>query len=374
MSSDIMNKLWFAFILATVTIGSIYPQGVDCVECYDQNGSPIGCNSKWYPVHNGVEYECICICGVGGGPKCTPLSSSSSSNSSGYSSSQGSGTDIRVMVASAVINGLFNALDRLINSPQQNNSTSTQSQSQSPSVTNTHELTPEEKAEIERKQAEYRKNVIDQVNRANDEYTSQISNKFEDQKEITLNDFKTKLVRSESVKTIKQLNCAARQSTKAAKMNCSTIDFDNLSGSAEMVRSAADFTSGLPDCPEIKINVSDVTPEQPVGFQQVFYQTVKYKADSINNHVNILKEKGKKVQKEIDDKEAEIKKIKSESKATTEDDPLMKEALKALEESKEEKNNITEEIKASEKKVELYETLRSSYDKNTTTSGDENKN
>lgn len=334
-------------------------QEISCEGCFDGNGNPVGCGSTWSVEYNGTTYNCTCVCGVGGGPQCTPVSSSSSSssNSSGYSSGYSS-SDFRTDLATAVIGGLFNALTNWLNAPppSQNNSQVSTSQAYP-------ELTPAEKAEIERKKAEYKQHVKEQVDKATDEYAKISSQSFEDRQAATAVDFKTKLARSESVKVIKQLNCAAYNSLKAAKSGCENIDFTTLVGEAEQARSSADIASGLPsDCPEIKIRVPDVVPSHPVGFQQVFYQTVKFKADSIANHVNLLKESGRELQKKIDSQKAEIGKIKTENTGKDNSDELLAEAMKALKESEEQQDDLTSEIKNSEKNIELYDMIRSTYD------------
>jgi hypothetical protein len=363
MSKKSRIKWLIAICLSALFLPSVEAQ-IECVECYDQNGNPVGCGGTWTAVRDGVTYTCRCVCGVGGGPECTPVSSSSSSSSS-YSSGSGSG-DFRTDLATAVIGGLFNALNNWLNAPppEQKNQAATSTY---------HELTPEEKAEIERKQAEYKKQVQEQVDKASEEYTKKINETFEDKQAATLNDFKTKLLRSESVKTIKQLNCAAFNSIKAAKLNCENIDFNSLDGAMEEARSTTDFASGLPsDCPEIKIKIPDVVPSHPVGFQQVFYQTVKFKTDSINNHVNLLKESGKELRKRIDEKKTEVEKLKSEKNPDNNNDQLLREALRVLDESVDQQNDLTEEIKASGKNIELYDMIRSTYDVDKTTNSNQN--
>jgi hypothetical protein len=355
------NKI-FCLLLVGVLTALLLPaetraqSGVSCEGCYDGNGNPVGCGSTWTVVYNGTEYNCRCVCGVGGGPECTPVSSASSSSS--YSSGSGSNSsDFRTDLATMVIGGLFNALNNWLNAPapSQNNQAATTS--------TYHEMTAAEKAEIEKRQTEYREHVKEQVDKASEEYTQQINGSFTDRQTAMAVDFKTKLLRSESVKTIKQLNCAAFTSIQAAKSNCQNIDFNILDGAMDQARSEADFASGLPaDCPEIKINVPDVVPSHPVGFQQMFYQTVKFKADSINKHVDLLKESGKEIQKKIDEKKADVEKMKADKNAGQNNDQLMQEALKALQESEEQQNSLTEEIKTSEKNIELYDMIRSTYD------------
>lgn len=350
-------------LLLIFTLMRLEGQGISKEGCFDQQGRYVRCGQTFSAYKDGVKYNCVCNCD--GTDRCTPASSSSGSYRSGSD-------NVTEMVAGAVINGLFSALDKLLNSPsKQKNAHAQEEQYESPEKIKARE------AEYARKREEYKRQIAEQVNRATDEYTKQLKGKFEDQKQATLNDFKTKLVKSEAVKTIKQLNCSAFKSIEAAKINCTNIDFNKPESLMEQTRSTADFSSGLPsDCPEVKITIPDVVPERPVGFQQSFYQAIKFKADSINNQVTLLKEIGRSLQKKIKANEAVINKYKSETKPDNTHDDLLGEAMKALEESKEEQKNITEEINECEKRVELYETLRSNYDVNKndkTISGNENK-
>jgi hypothetical protein len=366
-----MKSKFFYFLIIAGLIGCILPaessaqSGISCEGCFDGDGNSVGCGSTWTVVYNGTEYNCRCVCGVGGGPECTPVSSSSSSYSSGSS-----GSDFRTDLATMVIGGLFNALNNWLNSP-------TPSQNKQSSAANSpayHEMTAAEKAEIEKRQAEYRQHVKEQVDKATEEYSKQINGSFTDRQTAMAVDFKTKLVKSESVRTIRQLNCAAFSSIRAAKINCTSIDFNSLDGAMEQSRASADFTSGLPsDCPEITINIPDVVSSHPVGFQQMFYQALKFKADSINRHVTLLKDSGRDIQKKIEEKKAVVEKLKSDNDAGQNNDKLMQEALKALKESEDQQDELTEEIKASEKNVELYDMIRSTYDTNKTNNSDQKK-
>ncbi len=339
--------------------------GVSCEVCFDGKGNPVTCGLTWEVEYNGTLYKCRCVCGVGGGPDCTPVSSSSSSSSSSYSSGSSSG-DFRTDLATMVIGGLFNALNNWLNSPPPS-----QNQQASSTATSTYNTMTAE--EYERKQAEHRKQVQEQVERAATEYTKQISGSFTDKQAAMAVDFKTKLLKSESVKTIKQLNCAAFNSIQAAKLNCQNLDFNTLDGAMEQSRSTAGFENDPSSgCPEIMIKIPDVVPSHPVGFQQVFYQTVKFKADSINRHVELLKESGKDIQKKIKEKKAEVEKLKSDKDAGQDNDQLMQEALKALKESEDQQDEVTDEIKASEKNIELYDMIRSTYDTNKTNNSNQN--
>jgi len=140
------------------------------------------------------------------------------------------------------------------------------------------------------------------------DYSRQISDKFEDNKEVTLNDFKTKLVRSESVKSIKQLNCAAYTSIKAAKLACQINNFNTPGGSLEQADKLQTLLLAYLQIAGNKNYNTDVTPEHPVGFQQSFYESVKFKSDSITQSVTSLKETHKEIGKKIEEKELWLKK------------------------------------------------------------------
>lgn len=348
MKNNTLKALIFVCILSAFPFVYSHAQGIEKVSCFDQNGHPVACGDPWYAVKDGVTYKCFCNCD--GADQCTPVSSSSSSSST---SSYNSGSnDIRIVVASAVIGGLFNVLNKWINS----SSSKKTSASAAP-----RQLSQAEIEENARKQAEYRQHILDQVNKASTEYANQTSQGFNEKQKSISNDLKTRFVKSEAVKQIKQLNCAANQSIQAAKENCK-LNVNNLEGSMELARSKADFPSILlPDCPEITYNIPDVTPAQPIGFQQIYYETIKYKSDSINTHVTQLKENNKEIQKKIDEKLQAVKELKSDNK-TTENDKLLQEAMKALNESREQQESITEEIKSSEKNIEMYDMMRSAYD------------
>jgi hypothetical protein len=335
-------------ILSLITLVSVQAQGIEKVACVDQSGRSVPCGGSWTVVYQGITYNCVCNCS--GQDDCTAVSSGSSSSSGSYGSGS---SDYREVIVGAVIQGLFNNLNRWLNSPSEPKAQNQPAQ--------THEMTDAEKAEMERKQEEYRQKVLEQVTRASDEYNKQVNQNFNTAQEATLTDFKTRLTRSEATKTIKQLNCAAYTSIEAARLACQTDDLSTIGGPLDQARAKADFTSGLPDdCPPIKVSVPDVTPEHPVGFQQYFYNTVRYKSDSVTLRVKALKEADAKMQSETKEKEAVVEKIKTQSQ--DKNDPQLLRAMKELEEARQKQQQITDEIKTCQKNIDLYDIMRSTFD------------
>ena len=269
---------------------------IEAVECYTSKGTAVAPGGTWREIYNGVEYECTCR--KSGGPDCVPISSSSSSSNS----NSGSGDFNQQMVQSVVaplIQGLFD----WIFAPSTDNSSSS---------SNTVYTSPPPTEEEIRLYKEKQEKWKEQVQKVKDKYTQVVNEKFSDQQKNTVNDFKNRIAKSEAIKNIKQLNCASQQSIEAAKIVLQGKDnFKDLEGSLENMRSLSDFTNlKLPDCPEIKYEIPEVTVSNPVGFQQMLYQTIKYKADSITVNVALLKEKEKNIQKVIEEKKQVVEEIK----------------------------------------------------------------
>ena len=175
-------------------------------------------------------------------------------------------------VVTPLIQGLF---DWIFSSSTDNNNNS--------SGSNSIYISPPPTEEEIRLAKEKQEKWKEQVQKVQAEYSQILNEKFSDLQKNTADDFKNRIVKSEAIKNIKQLNCAANQSIEAAKIVLQGKDnFNNLEGSLESMRSLSDFTNlKSSDCPEIKYVIPEVTVSNPVGFQQMIYQTVKYKADSI---------------------------------------------------------------------------------------------
>ncbi len=321
---------------------------IEAVECYTSKGTAVAPGGTWRENYNGVEYECTCR--KSGGPDCVPISSSSSSNSN-----SGSGDFNQQMVQSVVaplIQGLFD----WIFTPSTDNSSSS-----SNTVYTSPPPTEEEIRLFKEKQEKWK----EQVQKVKAEYTQIVNEKFSDQQKNTVNDFKNRVAKSEAIKNIKQLNCASYQSIEAAKIVLQGKDnFKDLEGSLENMRSLSDFTDlKLPDCPEIKYEIPEVTVSNPVSFQQMLYQTIKYKADSITVNVALLKEKEKNIQKVLEEKKQIVEAIKLQPPAKdNKSDQLLKDALDALNEALEEDKKVNEEITNNQKSIEVLEKIRSTYD------------
>ncbi len=165
------------------------------------------------------------------------------------------------------------------------------------------------------------------------------------------------------MKNIKQLNCASRQSIEAAETVLQgNGNFDDPDGSLENARSVSDFTNPKSsDCPQIKYEIPDVSAANPVGFQQMIYQAVKYKADSIKVNAELLKEKEAGIKKIIEEKKQVVEELKLKP-PENDSDQLLKEALAALNESVDEGNKVADELIKSKNSLENLENIRSTYD------------
>ena len=345
------NFLEKLIILCSVVL--VFPHSalaqIEAVECYTSKGTAVAPGGTWREIYNGVEYECTCR--KSGGPDCVPISSSSSSSNS----NSGSGDFNQQMVQSVVaplIQGLFD----WIFAPSTDNSSSS-----SNTVYTSPPPTEEEIRLFKEKQEKWK----EQVQKVKAEYTQIVNEKFSDQQKNTVNDFKNRVAKSDAIKNIKQLNCASHQSIEAAKIVLQGKDnFKDLEGSLENMRSLSDFTDlKLPDCPEIKYEIPEVSVSNPVGFQQMLYQTIKYKADSITVSVALLKEKEKNIQKVLEEKKQIVEEIKLQPPAKdNKSDQLLKDALDALNEALEEDKKVNEELLNSQKSIEALENIRSTYD------------
>jgi hypothetical protein len=341
------KKVFQIWIIACIVIfiSGTFLQAQQNEGCFDAKGNPVRCGDGWDVEYNGVKYHCNCDCP--NPPNCVPISSSSSSNSN-----SGSGNFNEQMVQSVVAPLIQNFFNWVFSSSSDNNE-------------ETNRAAENEKYEEEA--AEYNRKVQEQVSNAYNDYSKLMEQKFKDEKQSAVSDIKNKIAKSEAVKSIKQLNCAAYQSLQAAKMIIhNNIDFNDLNGPLENSRKLADFTANdTSGCPEIKINVPEVTASNPVGFQQLIFETIKYKADSLAVNLALLKQNDKKIKSDIVEKEKVVEQLKNSkpSKDST-DDQIMKDALAALNEAQDEDKKVTEELNESEKDIKQLEKARSVYDIN----------
>ena len=324
---------------------------IETVGCFTSWHELIKPGHSWDEDYNGVKYRCTCN---GDGTTSCVKKSSSSSSTSNNNSSGGNNLNGQIMqsVVAPLMQNFFNWLFSPSDDQQQESSAEDQAKIKA------------QNEEYERLAAEYKAKVKEQVDNLSNEYNDSMKEKFEDQKKSTVNDIKNKVAQSESVKLIKQLNCSAFQSLEAAKMISSgDIDFKDLNGDLENSSKLADLTAGKKSgCPEIKYNVREVTAVNPVGFQQVFYETIKQKADSITVSVALLKVKDDKIKSDIGEKEKAVDQLKTNPPKNGDDDQLMKDALKSLNDAVEEEKKVNEELTKDQKNIEQIEQVRSVYD------------
>lgn len=228
--------------------------------------------------------------------------------------------------------------------------------------------TPEEKAARaamkNRKQVE---KIREQVAGAQKTFEKEVVKKLVNSREEVAQDLRLRMVKSQAVTAIRQVNCAAFQSLQAAK--------NSLAG-LEAMREEADFTAtGSAGCPEIDIEIPEVTVKQQVAFQEIFYRTVKEKSDSLQRSVDSLKkvkELNDQALKTNQEKAAELEKniIARKNEPQPETDTLLAAALRELEEAKrmleaakEQEKKIGEDITEKELFIETLEMMRSTYDR-----------
>ncbi len=347
-------KLILFHICFVLIVFSIPAQAqIEVMGCFDSNGNLIPKYQSWDEIYNGVKYRCTC--NGDGTTDCVQESSSSSSSSNNNSSGNDLNGQIMESLVAPLIQNFFDWLFEPSSPPQENqgNQLSTEDLARIQA----------ENEENERKAAEYRAKMKEQIEKLNKEYVQLMKDKFEDKKQSTVSDFKNKIAKSEAIKNIKQLNCASFQSYEALKMiSQDNGDFSDLNGPLENSRQLAEFTI-TSNCPEIKIDVPEVTVSNPKGFQEIFFETIKRKADSMTVSVVLLKEKDKKIKIDIAEKEKIVEKLKTVEPTKVDSvDQLMIDAINALNESREEENKVTEELSKSEKDIELFGKVRSVYD------------
>lgn len=354
-----ISKIIFVFIVISLNVFNNSFAQIEVIACFTSDHKLIKPGDSWNENYNGVSYRCTC--NGDGTTSCVPLSSGSSNYSTGNSNTN-------QQIVDNIIQPLFQNLLDWIFSPSVNSSNS-DGYSQA-----------DRDAENERyKKAyeEYQKKVQEQVTKANNEYAEVMKKKFENDKQYTVNVFKDRIAKSDAVKNIKVLNCAAYNSVEILKaVRDDQIDFKDLNSSLENDRMLADFENSKGnDCPEVKINVPEVTAINPVSFQERFFETVKMKSDSLTVKVGLMKEKEKQIKELVVQKEKVVEQLKKSEKPVDENkkedkqnsidnEKLLQEALDALNEAIGEEKKVEDELKKSEKDIKQLEQIRSVYDIN----------
>ncbi len=329
--------------------------------CYKSDGTRVPVGSTWEEYYDGVKY--ICTCREKGGSDCVPASSSSSSIGSSSNSFE---REMMQSVVQPVIQNFFNWLFSP-STPQKAepgfNAKKQMSEAERAAMEAKKAEAKARAEEQERKWAEYRVKMQEQIEKAKNEYASIIAQKFENQKEENVNDFKNRYAKSEAVGNITKLNCAAYQSIEAAKLAVSgNENFTDLEGPLEEARASADFPSSkLSDCPKIKIDIPEVSATHPVSFQQVFYETIKFKVDSIRTNVISLKEKRNKIEQTIQEKKQSVQELETNN-SINKDNSLREKALQQLKEAMEEEKKIDQELNNCKNTIEAFEKLRGTFD------------
>lgn len=350
-----MKNKCFSFFYLLIFVFSVFPfiinAQIETVECYTSTGEPVSAGGTWYETYNGVQYKCTCR--KSGGTDCVPVGSNSSNNGSNNSS----GSFETQMVESIVAPLIENFFDWLFSPSTESSSSNNNNYS---STTYNYQPTEEELKEYKEQNEKWKEHV----NKVKEEFSKVYNQKFTDQKKNTVDDFNNRIAKSEAIKTIKQLNCAAYQSLEAYELVKEDINnFKELETALENSQSLADFSSkNSSDCPPIRYEIPEVTVSNPIGFQQVLYQKIKLKADSLTLNTVQLKEKEKNIKQVVEEKKKLVEEIKLLPPEKKKDDKLMQDALDALKEALDEEKNVNEEILINDKSIEKLENIRSTYD------------
>lgn len=354
-----LNKFIFLSIVALLSVFNNSLAQIEVVACFTSDHRLIKPGESWDEDYNGVKYRCTC--NGDGTTSCVPLSSNSPNFNTGSSNTN-------QQIVDNILQPLFQNLLNWIFSPSENNSNS-DGYSQADRDA--------ENEQYKKAFEEYQKKVREQVSKANNEYADLIKKKFENDKQHTVNDFKDRIAKSDAVKNIKVLNCAAYNSIEISKAVLDNqLDFRDLSSNLENNRVLADFeNSKASNCPEVKINIPEVTALNPVSFQERFFETVKMKSDSITVKIGLMKEKEKRIKELVVQREKVIEQLKKtekpidenkkdDKKVSSNDDKLLQDALDALNEAVEEQKKVEDELMKNEKDIEQLEKVRSVYDIN----------
>ena len=222
--------------------------------------------------------------------------------------------------------------------------------------------------------AEYNEKLLKQISDAQNEFKKQANSYFNKQKEPIINEMKDRVAKSDAIKAAKQANCAAFYSLKAYELSRigDFSDFTNPGGDAENMRTLADFpNANLTDCPPVKVSVPEVTANQPISFQETYFNYIKKQADSIKSTVDSLKVKKVDNEKVIEEKKQKVEEVTKviETKKNQEEDQDYLDALKELENAnkdletaKDNDKKMKEEIDQNDKKIKTLDKMRSMYD------------
>lgn len=356
----------FVLLVIFLLIFIIPASAQEVVGCYSSSGAYKPRGSTWVDYRNGVAYDCVC---GSSGASCSPRSSSSGSSSSAYSSQ----TQMMESLLQPIINNLF----KLIFSGPSTKPTQQQTYQKSAA-----QLKREEE-ERQKKVEEYNAKVLEQITNTKNEFLKQVLLQTEQKKSEIVSDFKNRFAIAEATKSVKQLNCAAFTSLESTKIRISDFKGSkDLETSLEQASTLLDFTNQSGNnCPPITVQIPEVNANQLVSFQEMFYNYIVNRSDSIRSTIDTLKiqkekndtalqEKGQKVEKASKKLEEQKTAIKSNNSTTNSaDNQLLIDAMKELEDAenglqtaKEIDLKINEEINQKEKHIDALTKMRATYD------------
>lgn len=344
------------------------------VMCYKSDGkTQMRCGSgPWTEYKDGVAYDVWCDCSKT--PPYVYKRQSSSSSSSSGSSSSGYSPEVQMLesLLQPVFDNLVKGFITLLSGS-------------SPGQIQRQKEREDEKEREKREKAiiEYNKNVLEQITNAKSEFEKQIMMQTEQKKAEIVSALKDRYAVAEATKSVKQLNCAAFSSLESTKLKIDDFNGSKeLETSLEQASNLLDFTNlSSNDCPPITVQIPEVNANQPVSFQEMFYNYIVNQSDSIRStidtlkiqkekNVQVLEENNQKVKKAS--KKVEEQKIALEANNSTtnpSDNQLLIDAMNELEEAenglqtaKEIEQKIKEEINQKEKHIDALTKMRATYD------------
>ncbi len=313
---------------------------------------------------DGTLYECVCNCALSNPNDCRPLSSSSSSGG-GF---QGAASTQAMIFQSAFAPAIDNFFKWLFSSgsPQKKSKTAQNKQQQ-------------EDDNYKKQHEEYMARLQAQLKDARDEYNKLMASQAKEQKQVVVNEFKDRFAVSEATKAVKQMNCAAFASVQVTEQKLASLrgQFKGLKEPEEELASLMDFANGnTKGCPPIAVKIPEVNAQQTVSFQQMYYNYVLYRSDSVQRKIDTLKQAKVENDKAIAERKQKVEQAKKQIEESKKpeaqaagDDKLLKDALKELELANSELQNAErteEKLKADilekEKTVAALDKMRSVYD------------
>lgn len=227
--------------------------------------------------------------------------------------------------------------------------------------------TPEEKAQrAYEKNQKLLKKVRNQLDDTRKDFEKELLKDMRAQQVVVARELEKRFVRSQAMTAIRQANCAAHTSLLATRQSLNAL---------EDTRTGAEFSEGnMADCPPIQYEMEEVTPQQRVAFQEVFYRMVKEKSDSLKVRIDSLQKVKVEITQMVADQKAATGKLETtvevlKKQPEPQADSLLAAALRELKKAQElqaeaeaQEAALREDLEKKEAFLETLELLRSTYD------------